>query len=218
MQDLVNSPLVYEKITNIGEKYDLNIDKIGELDAETRDVLSGVTPAGDYVKNITDRLEISRDTAQQIADEVGTEVFTNLRTAMREMQEKKDAAAESTAMQSRHDEQNKTLAEFEKEGNLNMEKEPETLEHPINITRGEGNADLIINQIENPETANTTPINILDHMLAGPTSQPTKTETVVAPAPSAPSAPTANTRPSPTQTPAQKSRPYSTDPYREPII
>lgn len=214
IQDLVNSPIVYEKITSIGEKFNLSIDKIGELDAETRDTLSGVTHASDYVKNIADRLEISRDTAQQIADEVGTEVFTNLRTAMRELQEKKDLTVESTPTQSRNAEQNKTLAEFEKEGKLNVDKEPETLEHPVNITRGIGNADLIINQIENPETTNTVPINILDHMLAGPTSQPVKTETVVAPAPAQAPAP----RQTPPVPPVTKSRLYSTDPYREPMI
>lgn len=210
IRDLITSPLIYEKVEKIGEKYNLNLDQIGELDAETRAILAGYTKSEDYIKDIINRLEISRDIAQQIADEVGTEVFTNLRTAMREMQEKKDVAMNTAAAQGRDAKQNKTIAQFEREGNLNVYKEAETLENPINITRGSGNADLIINQIENPETANTAPVNILDRMLAGPTSQSTKTETLKAPVPQQTSASSVSTPP--------KSRPYSKDPYREPVI
>lgn len=207
IQDLITSPLIYEKIEKIGEKYNLNLDQIGELDAETRAVLAGYAKSENYAKDIADRLEISRDTAEKIATEAGTEIFTNLRTAMREAQEKKDAAVEAQSTATTQSTQNKTLAEFEREGNLNLEKEPETLDNPINITKGEGNADLIINQIENPETASAIPTNILDHMLAGPISQPTKVETIKAPMPT----------PRPT-TPVPKTRPYSTDPYREPLV
>ncbi|MDE1967091.1 MAG: hypothetical protein KGI45_03415 [Patescibacteria group bacterium] len=68
----------------IGAKFGLNINQMGELDAEIRDVLTGVTPSKNFTRDIGERLEIADGLARQITEETNDQVFGVLKTRMKE--------------------------------------------------------------------------------------------------------------------------------------
>jgi hypothetical protein len=86
LKELASSPDLYIQSEKVGNKFNLHIDQIGELDAEIRDVLDGFSKSSDFVKHIMERLEIDRGTAEKITEEVNKEVFGSIREQLQKMQ------------------------------------------------------------------------------------------------------------------------------------
>lgn len=86
LKELANSPDLYIQSEKVGNKFNLHIDQIGELDAEIRDVLDGFSKSSDFIKHIMERLEIDRVTADKITEEVNKEVFGSIREQLQKMQ------------------------------------------------------------------------------------------------------------------------------------
>ena len=72
-----------DKIFDIGKKYDLLVDKIGELASETMYLMLGVTHPNDFVGNLAERLRVDRATAGKIADDINREIFSPVREHLR---------------------------------------------------------------------------------------------------------------------------------------
>lgn len=76
---LADSVELYDQVELIGSKFGLHIDQIGELDAEIRDILNGVSESSDFTKHIIERLEIDRSLADKIVLETNKAIFETLK-------------------------------------------------------------------------------------------------------------------------------------------
>jgi len=74
-----------EIIKKIGEKYSLNIDKIGELGNETGMVMLGITHPRDFIFNLSQRLNVDQETAKKIADEINNQIFAKVRESLKKI-------------------------------------------------------------------------------------------------------------------------------------
>ncbi len=74
-----------EMIEKTGGKYNLNIDKIGELADEIGLVMLGVTKPKDFVSNLSQRLGVSNDTARNIAEEINQQIFSKVRESLKKV-------------------------------------------------------------------------------------------------------------------------------------
>src|SRR3989344_5525688 len=79
------SSVVTSNILNIGKKYGLPVDKTGELADETGLVMLGVTPPGEFIRNLTRRLEVDPAKAKAIAEEVNQTIFQPLRESLKKI-------------------------------------------------------------------------------------------------------------------------------------
>ncbi|MDO8493315.1 MAG: hypothetical protein Q7S19_02110 [bacterium] len=84
LKEIFFSEDITEPINNIGRKYKLHIDQIGELDSETGFVLLGLTQPTDFVSNLTTRLGLDRITASQIASDINDQVFLKVRELLKQ--------------------------------------------------------------------------------------------------------------------------------------
>ncbi len=85
IQDAIFSVDTAEIIREIGENNNLMIDKIGNLADETGLVMLGLTSPSQYIPHIVERLEISRETAKKIAEEVNSKIFFPIRENLKKI-------------------------------------------------------------------------------------------------------------------------------------
>ncbi len=74
-----------KKVVDIGRKYGLHVDKLGELGAETGMVILGFTHPGQFLQRITRRLDLPEEQVRPIAQEINTEIFLKIREALKEV-------------------------------------------------------------------------------------------------------------------------------------
>ncbi|HDO23727.1 MAG TPA: hypothetical protein ENG99_00745 [bacterium] len=72
-------------IQQVGKKYNLMIDKIGELADETGMVMFGVTPPKDFISNLSRRLGGDRETARKIAEDINKQIFAKVRESLKKI-------------------------------------------------------------------------------------------------------------------------------------
>src|SRR3989344_9663936 len=85
LKDAIFSNANAEKMADIGNKYDLLIDKVGEMTNETGLLMLGVTHPNEFVGNLAERLLVDRQTASKIADDINREIFAPVREHLRAM-------------------------------------------------------------------------------------------------------------------------------------
>ncbi len=85
LKDAMFSDLNAEKMFDIGKKHGLLIDKIGEMTNETGLLMIGITHPNEFVGNLAERLQIDRETASKIADDINREIFAPVRDHLRAM-------------------------------------------------------------------------------------------------------------------------------------
>ena len=83
IQKIIYGPEIDIAVQKIGQKYQLHIDEMGLLHAEIVDVMIGKTESEDFVPYLIETLEIDREKAASIAEEVNTLLLTHIRDAMR---------------------------------------------------------------------------------------------------------------------------------------
>ena len=59
----------------IGEKHKLAIDKIGKMVGEAGYVMLGVTHPNEFIANLAERLEVDKEKARIIAQEINEQIF-----------------------------------------------------------------------------------------------------------------------------------------------
>ncbi len=74
-----------EIIQAIGKKYNLPIDKTGELADETGLVLLGLTHPDNYIFNLAQRLNTDKETAGKIAEEINNQIFAKVRESLKKI-------------------------------------------------------------------------------------------------------------------------------------
>ncbi len=85
LQRALVSPNYSDIMTEIGKKFELPIDKVGELADETGLVMLGLTSPSDYVKNLTARLSVPQEKARAIAEEINQKVFQPVRESLKKI-------------------------------------------------------------------------------------------------------------------------------------
>ncbi len=85
VQEAIFSVNTAEIIRQIGEKHKLMIDKIGELADETGLVMLGLGHPNQFISHLTERLEINRELAKEIAEEVNSKIFFPIREHLKKM-------------------------------------------------------------------------------------------------------------------------------------
>lgn len=77
---------VEKELTAIGEKYNLHIDKIGELMEEVDLVMLGITNPKDFIRNLYSRFGAAdKEQVRRVAHEVNERVFQKIRESLKEV-------------------------------------------------------------------------------------------------------------------------------------
>jgi hypothetical protein len=74
-----------EIIQSLGKKYNLAIDKTGELADETGLVMLGLTHPRDFISNLSQRLGVDKETARKIAEEINQQIFAKVRDSLKKI-------------------------------------------------------------------------------------------------------------------------------------
>jgi hypothetical protein len=85
LQDAMGSMDNADANWNIGQKFKLHIDKIGELGYETGLVMLGLTKPQDFVGNLEKSLGVDKVTAAAIAKEVNEQIFLPIRDSLKKI-------------------------------------------------------------------------------------------------------------------------------------
>jgi len=92
IKDIMYS-LDYQKLLEeIVKKNNLMIDQAGSLEVETTLVLAGLSPLRDYIDSLEKALEIPREKAGEVAKDVDSFIFKNIRKSLQEINEEDDQA------------------------------------------------------------------------------------------------------------------------------
>lgn len=100
-----------EKIRAIGEKYHLAIDKMGEMADETGLVMLGLTSPREFIPNLAARLNVDKEMARKIAEEINGQVFVRVRESLKKVH----AIKEEGGGKEEHPQKAEILNEIEKE-------------------------------------------------------------------------------------------------------
>lgn len=75
-----------EIIQKIGQENKLNVRQVGVLADEAGLLMLGINPPGDFVKNLSKRLDgVDKETVQKIAQEINTRIFAKIRESLRKV-------------------------------------------------------------------------------------------------------------------------------------
>ncbi len=74
-----------DTILEVGKKHSITIEKIGELADETGLVMLGITPPGEYIKNLVRRLDVEQEKARAIAEDINQKVFSPVRESLKKI-------------------------------------------------------------------------------------------------------------------------------------
>ena len=85
LKDIYFSEETAEKLTAIGKANNLRTDQIGLLADETGLVMLGLTSTSEYITNLAKRLEIDKELAKKTAEEVNSQIFSQVREAMKKV-------------------------------------------------------------------------------------------------------------------------------------
>lgn len=111
LQEAILSVDSAEKIRAIGEKYHLAIDKMGEMADETGLVMLGLTSPREFIPNLASRLNVDKEMARKIAEEINGQVFVRVRESLKKVH----AIKEEGGGKEEHPQKAEILNEIEKE-------------------------------------------------------------------------------------------------------
>ena len=83
-----------EIVEKIGRENQLNIEQIGDLANETGMVMLGVTHPNEFIGNLADRLEVDKEKARVIAQEINEQIFKKVRDSIRKIHNTREEAEE----------------------------------------------------------------------------------------------------------------------------
>ncbi|MDO8555405.1 MAG: hypothetical protein Q7R75_02470 [bacterium] len=85
LKDVYFSEETAEKLTAIGKTNKLRTDQIGLLADETGLVMLGLIPTSEYITKLAEHMEIVPELAKKIAEEVNSQIFSQVREAMQKI-------------------------------------------------------------------------------------------------------------------------------------
>src|SRR3990167_5883199 len=94
LKDAIFGLEMNEIVEKIGRENQLNIEQIGDLANETGMVMLGVTHPNEFIGNLTDRLEVDKEKARAIAQEINEQIFKKVRESLRKIHNMRERAEE----------------------------------------------------------------------------------------------------------------------------
>src|SRR3989338_3925454 len=94
IKEAIFSVDVSDKIIDIGKKHKLAVDKIGIIGNETSRVMLGVTHPNEFISNLTERLEVDKEKARAIAQEINEQIFKKVRDSLRKIHNMREGVEE----------------------------------------------------------------------------------------------------------------------------
>ena len=85
LKDAIFGLEMNEIVERIGRENQLNIEQIGDLANETGMVMLGVTHPNEFIGNLADRLEVDKEKARAIAQEINEQIFKKVRESLRKI-------------------------------------------------------------------------------------------------------------------------------------
>ncbi|KKT20812.1 MAG: hypothetical protein UW04_C0020G0003 [Parcubacteria group bacterium GW2011_GWB1_43_8] len=85
LKDAIFGLEMNEIVEKIGRENQLNIEQIGDLANETGMVMLGVTHPNEFIGNLADRLEVDKEKARAIAQEINEQIFKKVRDSIRKI-------------------------------------------------------------------------------------------------------------------------------------
>lgn len=195
VQQAVTSADVGQRIQKLGAKHSLHVDQIGALGDETYMVMLGFTDPAEFDDTLTSQLNIPKEKAEALAQDVSNEIFMPIRESMQEFMEER------------------AILQAVKEGRSEApaaQKPPPAAPTPSATPAAAPAPAATPKPAADMHAADPSRLGALaeaDMMLSQ------KTASVAPQAPSAGQDPTAGPKPAP-QTPKS----YTNDPYREPPL
>jgi len=74
-------------IQKISRDNNLNVEKMGILADETGLLMLGITHPNEFIPNLANRLEIDKQTASKIGQEINTQIFAKIRESLKKIHE-----------------------------------------------------------------------------------------------------------------------------------
>lgn len=193
VRNIIDSAETTKKIVAIADKYNLLVDKMGELVEEITLILLGLEKSSDFVNHISQKLGISTKAALLIAQDVNSEIFDSIKDSIKKIED--EVIAENSEYQ---EDRERTVADIEQAGNFRVEKEvPEQNNNRVtSADRAKILAGVEDPQTSTSETSNfSTPFGsfprseskpsqenytepLVDYLLANPIAQSEKKVTV----------------------------------------
>jgi hypothetical protein len=85
LKESLKSPELSEKVIEIGGKFKISEEKIGELAMISAAVLIGILPLSDLPKELKETLTINKDVSQDLAKSLESEVFSKYKNDIKEI-------------------------------------------------------------------------------------------------------------------------------------
>jgi hypothetical protein len=212
VREIVESKEWRKTVYDLGRKYALKIDELGQLEQEVYYTMIGLVPSSEFISNLVNHVHLNRDVAASLSHEIDSEVFEKIRDFIMDMDgheaaEESEATAgsgapaavatqEKTDVPSRED----LLKEIEEIGDGQDTPPPTPAAVPVAYSP-------IETSLTKPTVS--TPVD-LDKELSNPMAKPGS----VPVAPITPEAPAAAPTPAP-EAPDQAPASRPADPYRE---
>lgn len=83
----IHSGNVYSKLESIGDKYGLNLDKLGDLNVITEKAMIGEIKSSDFIGIVSKNLEVSEEVAENIANDISNDIMLPIRSSLQKIQE-----------------------------------------------------------------------------------------------------------------------------------
>lgn len=211
-----------KKIADIGRKYALHIDKLGELGSETGLVLLGITHPGQFISRLAHHLAMSEEQVRPIAQDINAEVFLKIREALKAIhgegrakvlpaaaeQPQEESVSEETLDRGTilHDIEEPPKASFYPTAKLQPESYSTVKTEPAGEKIPES-PYAFVREITEPPKIPPPPLPLIPPQTSEPENLPTgsKSQSIV------------EQKLSGTTVTARSERKYTTDPYREPL-
>ena len=193
--EAIETSKVYDALEKLGEKHNLLLDQVGQLEVDTRLMLLGEIKSANFVDTIAKDLEISKGKAEAITADINTEIVTPLRDSLRKMQEEAEKReVEEPIVRPAHIAAQ--INPIEKVGNFTIHQP--TPSHSPQYNDSNLKREDVLHDLENieklkPENAS----NFVEHLLSNPSSRPAEQQEVKK------------------AVPPTEQKKYTTDPYRE---
>ena len=94
VKDAIFSVNTAKIISEVGKKYGLHVDQMGDLGTATGDILLGIARPTDFVDNLQTKLKIERVRASEVAAEINEKIFSKVRESLRALRGAEEAGRE----------------------------------------------------------------------------------------------------------------------------
>jgi hypothetical protein len=98
VQDMLYSPEMYAAIKQISVKHQLHIDQMDLLEAETSQVMLGITETSQFPEILKQSLKVDNTQAGAIAKDIDEMLFSKIRDAMKKAYEQSTTAPEKSVI------------------------------------------------------------------------------------------------------------------------